>query len=362
MAVLSWNLLVHLPGGYANGMWLMQDGSVLANLYNSTQLVALRPDKGGSYANGSWYPKGNFLLEKWSFASAVLSDGRLVTCGGEYSGPGLPQTETNFCEIYDPQTQSSTLLSPPSGWPSIGDSPSVVLNDGTFLLGNTQGRGDQVALLNPSTLTWTFGGGDADNEQGYTLLQTGDVLTTGVYNATSMRYNSGVNAFVQEMQPLPVMLGAGSETGPGITLMDFGSAPAAIRASTHREPLDKTAPGFKDRICGRCPTETNWSRMTSPRFWSPTARSSWRRRDQTLQRSSSNTIRFSTVSLSSPARRMGATGNTAGCCFYPMAVGSSPSRQGTGMKLSLAGLILCTWWAGRPRLRRSRQRLSPIRR
>lgn len=197
----------------------MQDGSILANLVGETQLLLLHPDRSGSYANGSWSPAGNFILAKWAYASAVLSDGRLITCGGEYSGPGLPQTETNFCEIYDPRTQSSLELSPPPGWGSIGDSPSVVLNDGTFLLGNTQGMGAQVALLDPVTLTWTFGGGDQDNEQGYVLLQTGDVITTDVYAQMSKRYSPSTNAFLPDAD-LPVMLGADSEIGPGITLMD----------------------------------------------------------------------------------------------------------------------------------------------
>ena len=217
--VISWNPLKHLPGGVASGMWLMQDGGILANLTGGTQLMMLRPDRSGSYANGSWSPAGNFILAKWAYASAVLSDGRLITCGGEYSGPGLPQMETNFCEIYDPRTQSSLELSPPPGWVSIGDSPSVVLNDGTFLLGNTQGMGTQVALLDPATLTWTFGGGDQDNEQGYVLLQTGDVITTDVYAQTSKRYSPSTNAFLPDAD-LPVMLGANSEIGPGITLMD----------------------------------------------------------------------------------------------------------------------------------------------
>ncbi len=75
---------------------------------------------------------------------------------------------------------------------------------------------------------WSIGQGESDNEQGYALLQTGDVLTTNVYNPTSMRYEPSANAFVQDGN-LPVMLGANSETGPGITLMDgrvvwFGSS------------------------------------------------------------------------------------------------------------------------------------------
>ena len=76
---------------------------------------------------------------------------------------GLSNGDTNFCEIYDPRTSPSTVtpLPPPPGWGNIADAPSCVLTDGTFLLGNTQGLGSQVALLDPSTLTWTFGKDDA---------------------------------------------------------------------------------------------------------------------------------------------------------------------------------------------------------
>jgi hypothetical protein len=218
MAV-TWTRLTHTPSGSASAMWVMQDGRILVNLYASTQLAALTPDTTGSYANGTWQNVGKLLLLKTAYASAILSDGRLLTCGAEYTGQPWAKSETNFCEIYDPRTGISTEIEPPSGWRSIGDSPSAVLNDGTFLLGNTQGRGTQVALLDPATLTWTFGVGDQDNEQGYTLLQTGDVLTTGVYSQTSKRYDPSAKAFVPDA-PLPVPLGANSETGPGITLMD----------------------------------------------------------------------------------------------------------------------------------------------
>jgi hypothetical protein len=143
----------------------------------------------------------------------------LVACGGEQSGTALQLNETNFCEIYDPIKKSSTQFSAPNGWTAIGDSPSVVLADGTFMIGNTQGFGNQVALLDAAKLTWTFGGGDSDNEQGYVLLQTGDVLTAYVYNQTSWRYDPGVNAFLQDAN-MPVALGAGNEIGPGITMMN----------------------------------------------------------------------------------------------------------------------------------------------
>jgi hypothetical protein len=242
---MTWTPLANSPGKAVTGMWLMLDGSILANIYGSTQLISLHPDNTGSYANGTFINVGNFLLEKRAYAAAVLSDGKLVTLGGEFSGPNLPEHETNYCEIYDPVSQTPTMVTPPPGWPHIGDAPTAMLNDGTLIVGNTQGLGQQLALLNPSTLGWSFGGGDSDNEQGYTLLQTGDVLTTGVYTPTSQRYVSSKNAFIPDA-PLPTMLGAtffvssaatSGEIGPGLTLMDgsviwFGASGATCIYST----------------------------------------------------------------------------------------------------------------------------------
>jgi hypothetical protein len=228
MAV-KWTLLKHLPAGNASAMWLMQDGSILANIYGQKQLVILRPDEKGSYADGSWSPIGNFLLEKLFFSSAVLSDGRLVACGGEFWGPnyefGNPN-ESNFCEVYDPFDAGPSIQIPapaPGGmtWPTIGDAPSVVLNDGTFMMGNSSsGLNANVALLNPGTLAWTYGGGDDYQEETWTLLQTGDVITTSCIDETTKRYDASANAFLED-QNLPVMLGSqvDVETGPAVTMM-----------------------------------------------------------------------------------------------------------------------------------------------
>jgi hypothetical protein len=185
---VKWNLLKNLPGNSVSAMWLMQDGSVLANLYGQKQLVALRPDEKGSYANGNWSPAGSFHLEKLFFASAVLSDGRLVACGGEHTGPNYVNqgSESNVCEIYDFFNDAATeavQFAAPTGWTRIGDAPSVVLNDGTFMIG-TQFT-NNVALLDATHLTWnTSGIGDGYNEETWTLLQTGDVITTSVSNLT----------------------------------------------------------------------------------------------------------------------------------------------------------------------------------
>jgi hypothetical protein len=222
-AAPTWTALPQPPPFVAYGMWMMQDGTVLAEGNDAQTLYRLTPSQTGSYIQGIWSRAGQFLLEKADFASGLLPNGNLVTCGGEHTGAGLPMTESNFCEMYNPTTQTSQQITAPPGWASIGDSPSTTLADGSWFLGNTQGQGNQAAIMNPSTLAWTFVGGDTDNEQGYALLQTGDVLTPNVYGQISMRYSPGSAGFVSDAN-VPVMLGgtyAGSpEIGPWMTLQN----------------------------------------------------------------------------------------------------------------------------------------------
>jgi hypothetical protein len=62
-----------------------------------------------------------------------LADGRVIVEGGEYNN--LVGDETNQGAIYDPTTNVWTVVNPPSGWSTIGDSPAIVLPDGTFMMG-----------------------------------------------------------------------------------------------------------------------------------------------------------------------------------------------------------------------------------
>ena len=73
-------------------------------------------------------------------------------------------------------------MNPPAGWTTIGDSVSVVLFDGTFMQANC--CTNQAALLNERNLTWTPTGRhkyDTNNEEGWTLLPSGKVLTVDAY-------------------------------------------------------------------------------------------------------------------------------------------------------------------------------------
>jgi hypothetical protein len=183
--------LVHQPPGGAFLSFLLTDGSVMCQANSSSDWWKLTPDISGSYLNGTWsqlatLPSGYVPDD---FASAVLADGRVVIDGGEYNNGAF--TLTNLGAIYDPIANTWTSLPAPPGWDFIGDSPSVVLPDGRFLVGRKLDM--QMAVLDPATLTWTLlgstGKSDFNAEEGWTLLPDGTVFTFDVKNApNSERY------------------------------------------------------------------------------------------------------------------------------------------------------------------------------
>ncbi len=71
---------------------------------------------------------------------------------------------------------------PPKGWTNIGDTPSIVMPDGTFLLGYKFKT--KMASLNPVTMTWTKltskGKLGWNRKQGYVLLPDGSFLSVEV--------------------------------------------------------------------------------------------------------------------------------------------------------------------------------------
>lgn len=173
-------------------MVLMTDGTVLVHyvteppgggLYASGVWMRLTPDEFGNYADGTWSQlptmPGTYAPE--FHATAVLPDGRLVVEGGEYNGQ-QGRVETNLGAIYDPVSNTWTSINPPSGISEIGDAQSVVLPNGTFMLGSC--CISQSELLNPSTLSWTVSGlnkQDQESEEGWVLLPNGEVLTVDLW-------------------------------------------------------------------------------------------------------------------------------------------------------------------------------------
>jgi len=173
--------------------FLLTDGRVLVQALNDTDWYALTPDSKGSYLNGTWAKMASFPAS-WNYApdapaSAVLADGRVIIEGGEYNNGNF--TLTNLGAIYDPVKNTWKQVDPPAGWQTIGDSPSVVLADGRYMLGRKLDM--QLAVLDPVTMQWSSLGSDGkadfNSEEGWTLMPDGTILTADVLDApNSERY------------------------------------------------------------------------------------------------------------------------------------------------------------------------------
>ena len=163
----------------------LTDGTVMVQGNGETDWWKLTPDNKGSYLNGTWsqlasLPSG---YEPYASASAVLADGRLLVEGGEYNFGNFDLT--NLGAIYDPKTNTWTKVTPPPKWSYIGDSPSSVLANGLYLIGNKLVK--NIAVLDPKTMTWRQGiapgKSDFNAEEGWTLMPDGSILTLDVKNA-----------------------------------------------------------------------------------------------------------------------------------------------------------------------------------
>jgi|SRR5579864_6101932 len=247
---LLWSLvsiifcLSKASGGTA---FLLTDGTVMMQEYKSfdawwlgvpqatwgsTRWWKLTPDQSGSYANGSWSRLADSKVARTYFASAVLADGRVVVCGGEYSDASgtIQQDDNNTCEIYDPVADTWTSFasptkpgSPPVVWDRIGDAPCTLLPDGTLLVGSIESA--NVAKLDPSTLTWTAmncrqGVGSSD-EDSWVLMPDNTIAapscqnrgTTWVYDILTDKWNQGDS-------PKASLINAVREIGPGLLRYD----------------------------------------------------------------------------------------------------------------------------------------------
>jgi hypothetical protein len=243
----KWLKLKNPPTFLPDTALLLTDGTVMVHQYNSNKWWRLTPDITGSYVNGTWSALASMQsgYAPLYFASAVMADGRVLVEGGEYNN--LQQDETNLGSIYDPTTNSWTPVNPPSGWKTIGDSPAVILPDGTFMMG----QGGQPAKLqvefNATTLTWTaVGTGKADgfSEEGFALLPDGNVLTVDCEDGTNSEiFNPTSNAWTSAgstLQALPNSGGLGivPEMGPLMQRPD-GSV-VAFGATVHTSIYSST--------------------------------------------------------------------------------------------------------------------------
>jgi hypothetical protein len=206
----SWTPVQNVPNVGFGAMALLTDGRVLLHEEQSgaSNWYTLTPDINGQYATGTWtqvasLPSGYAPLY---FGSVVLPDGRYIIEGGEYNnGHG---DWTKLGAIYDPVANSWTSVTPPTGWTNIGDAPSVILTNGTYMQASCCDSPPSAALLDASTLTWTSTGSgkfDSYDEEGMTLLPGGNVLAVdayvGKYESAGKNwetYNPGTGAWTSQ--------------------------------------------------------------------------------------------------------------------------------------------------------------------
>ncbi|HEX5122968.1 MAG TPA: kelch repeat-containing protein [Rhodanobacteraceae bacterium] len=228
--------LVNQPPAPVGLPLLLTDGGVMfeGNI-GDPRWWKLTPDANGSYLHGTWRALASFPAA-WNYApfaaaTAVLADGRVLIEGGEYNPPDGPFPLTNKGAIYDPVSNTWTQVAPPSGWDFIGDSPSIVMPNGKFVLGNKLDM--RIAELDPATMTWTelgsMGKVDFNAEEGWTLLPDGTFLTVDVLATPNTERYTYVDA-----------PGGGSWTSSGSTPVsltwNYGLPPVAYPGGTYLPP------------------------------------------------------------------------------------------------------------------------------
>ena len=203
----TWTPLTHpMPSlcqfGGGDAPMLLTDGTVLVQDYSCSDYWRLTPDEHGSYVNGTWTQAAALAADYAPLyhSAAVLPDGRAIIEGGEYNF-GVAAF-TTLGAIYDPVANTWTAITPPSFFGGccgfsrmIGDAQSIVLSNGKYMQADCCGNEytgnppSPAALLNAKTLKWTetgAGKADAYDEEGWTLLPNGNVLTVDANNTSDL--------------------------------------------------------------------------------------------------------------------------------------------------------------------------------
>ena len=191
-----WQYFDAPPDVDADTMLLLTDGSVLVHDSGGGRRdwYRLTPDGAGRYRTGRWSRALPMATGRLYFATGVLADGRVYAVGGEVA-TGFADDTCALGEIFDPHSNKWHPMDKPSpGYDFIaGDCSSMVLADGRVLFaGNPDGS--RTAIWNPvDDPHWVEAGLDSagaqtkvgvNNEETWTLLRSGNVLTVQITGAT----------------------------------------------------------------------------------------------------------------------------------------------------------------------------------
>ncbi|HZQ95118.1 MAG TPA: hypothetical protein VFA67_08915 [Candidatus Sulfotelmatobacter sp.] len=184
----TWTATTNAPPSAVAHALLLTDGSVLVNSYlfgpGTDFWYRLVPDRTGSYVHGTWVNAGSLPAgyNPLYFASAVAPTGQVAVMGGEYNNGSA--SWTTLGAYYTPETNTWNKLPAPPGWTSIGDAQSIILPNGTFMLANCCTTQEAILSVSAGKPVWTATGtGKADwnDEEGWTMLPGGKILTVNTY-------------------------------------------------------------------------------------------------------------------------------------------------------------------------------------
>jgi hypothetical protein len=233
--IVPFTVLANQPPAVGYLSLLLTDGSVMMqSASDASVFYNLMPAVDGGYVNGTWRklaspPTGYAPADG---AQVVLADGRVLFVGGEYNQnqyqlPFAPSGLTNMCAVYDPVANSWTMIAAPPGVAYIGDSPSAILPDGSFVFGRKLGR--DMWRLDPATLTWVSlpATGKADDfaEEGWTLLPNGNLFTLDVGTPPHAEHYDPIAAQWFSDGNTPMGLTSPSSAPAGLT---YGPAPLDV--------------------------------------------------------------------------------------------------------------------------------------
>ena len=215
----SWGTLANAPPAQVATLFLLTDGTVLAQGVSTNRWYRLTPDANGSYANGTWATMANSVHAPLYYASGILRDGRLIVVGGEYDAGAM--IWLLGAEMYDPVANTWTTLPVPTGWVRIGDAPGCVLPDGRFFVGQVLTR--NTAIYDPATNAWTAGANKINTvgEESWSLLPDGTIHAVDCSNPPNAeKYIIASNQWVAAGATPQVLVDSISEVGASVLLPD----------------------------------------------------------------------------------------------------------------------------------------------
>jgi hypothetical protein len=223
----TWAEVTKFPGSSPETSLLMVNGTVITHDACTGQWYRLTPDASGNYSSGKWskiaaMPSGYTPLY---YASQVLPDGNVIMNGGEYNS-GCGGDWTNLGAWYDAKKDKWTSVTAPKGWANIGDAQSVILQSGKYMLADCCNENEALGTVSgKGAVTWTATGSgkhDDDDEEGWTLLPTGYVLTVDAWgsgNSDAELYNPATGTWSLTGQTTNTMADPDSkELGPATLL------------------------------------------------------------------------------------------------------------------------------------------------